>query len=60
MKLIWTVHALDELEQTFSYLEQNFTERECRRLAQRLELILKLVSKKSASFPEIKKIQKHS
>jgi len=52
MRVLWTDNALDELEQTFKYLEQNFSEREIRRLAKKIESILKLASKNPRLFPQ--------
>ena len=52
MRVLWTDNALDELEQTFRYLEQNFSEREIRRLARKIESTLTLLSKNPRLFPE--------
>ena len=46
-----TDRALDELKQTFGYLEQNFSEREIRRLAKKLESIFKLISNNPQLYP---------
>ena len=43
-KILWTDHALDELEKTIEYLEENWTERELRNLALEIEETLSLIS----------------
>ena len=37
-KIIWTHHALSELEDTIEYLEKNWTERELKNFSQELDL----------------------
>lgn len=34
-KVLWTDHALNELEKTIEYLEINFSEKELKRLAEK-------------------------
>jgi plasmid stabilization system protein ParE len=51
-KVVWTDNALDELRQTVSYLDQNFSEREVRKLAKRIESTLSLITTQPAMFPE--------
>jgi plasmid stabilization system protein ParE len=51
-KVVWTDHALDELRQTVSYLEENFSEREILRLANKIESILGLIATQPEMFPE--------
>lgn len=36
-KILWTDNALDELAQTIEYLEENFTDREIKKLASKVE-----------------------
>jgi len=36
-KIFWTNHALTELNQTFEYLEENFTQKELQRLSAEIE-----------------------
>ena len=48
-KILWTDHALDELEQTFGYLQLNFSEKEIGRLAYKIESVLQLI----LTFPEL-------
>lgn len=43
-KIKWTDHALSELKATYDYLEINWTERELRKLSNKIERTLKLVS----------------
>lgn len=56
-KFFWTDFALEELSQTISYLELNFTDKEIQKLAVNLEKILNLISENPNSFPvsDIKK-----
>lgn len=51
-KVVWTDHALDELRQTISYIEQNFSEREIQRLANKIESTLALIATNPTIFPE--------
>ncbi len=49
-KILWTDFALKELEKTIEYLEQNYTEKELRNLAAKLEEILSLLSQNPNLF----------
>lgn len=49
-KILWTEFALNELENTIEYLEANWTERELRNLAIKLEETLILISKNPTLF----------
>ncbi len=51
-KVHWTKHALDELAQTLEYLEKNFSEKEIKRLARKVESITELLSRHPKMFPE--------
>lgn len=55
--IFWTDFALNELEATITFLEENWTEKEIRNLAQKLEEILNLISQNPYLFQtsEIKK-----
>lgn len=44
-KILWTDHALSELETTFEYLAQNWTSKEITRLVLKIEHIVELISK---------------
>jgi plasmid stabilization system protein ParE len=60
-KIIWTDHALFELESTYQYLENNFTEDVLVNLSNQIEEIIELISKNPVSFPfciEFKEIRK--
>ena len=50
-KIVWTDHALSELEQTIEYLEKYWTERELRIFATKLDHTLELISKTPKLFP---------
>jgi plasmid stabilization system protein ParE len=54
-KLLWSDNALEELRRTFAYLEENFTDREIRRLATKLEFALKLIVQNPLTFPKSEK-----
>ena len=44
-KIVWNDFYLDELQKTITHLEENWTEKELRKLAIRLENTLILISK---------------
>lgn len=48
----WTDNALDELAQTIDYLENNFTDREIRKLALKIENTIELISQNPNIFPK--------
>jgi len=50
-KILWTDHALNELANTYKYLELNFTERELRELSKGIDKTLKLISQNPDLFP---------
>ncbi len=50
-KIIWTVHALNELKVTFEYLENKWTNREMSKLANEIDKILNLISNNPKLFP---------
>lgn len=43
-KILWTDHALDELQKTIDFLEENWTEKELRNLAIKSEETITLIS----------------
>lgn len=51
-KIHWTDNALDELAQTIGYLEENFTDKEIRRLALKIESTTELISQNPNIFPK--------
>lgn len=53
-KIFWTTNALQELNQTIEYLEENFSEKELKRLAQKIETTLQLISLNPDLFPKSK------
>lgn len=50
-KILWTDHALDELKDTYEYLQIHFTERELRKLSVEIDRTLKLISQNPSLFP---------
>lgn len=51
----WTTNALFELNTTYSYLRQNFTPKEIKKLSIKIESTLKLISKNPLIFPSSQK-----
>ena len=49
-KILWTDNALKELENTIEYLEENWTDRELRNLALKLEETLAYISQNPNLF----------
>ena len=49
-KILWTAFALKELEKTIEYLEENWTEKELRTLAESIEEKLALISQNPNLF----------
>lgn|SRR5690606_27731233 len=49
-KILWTDHALTELQNTIEYLEKNWTEKELRNFAHELDHIMELISKNPYLF----------
>ena len=43
-KIQWTEFALDELDKTIEYLQENFTDKEIKKLAAKIESVLELIS----------------
>lgn len=50
-KVLWTDHALEELGQTIEYLEINWTERELRKFATKLDHTIEIAAKNPEIFP---------
>ena len=50
-KIYWTDSALEELENTYHYLEVNWTEREIKSLSMEIERVLHLISDNPKIFP---------
>ncbi|NML59132.1 type II toxin-antitoxin system RelE/ParE family toxin [Chryseobacterium cheonjiense] len=49
-KVFWTPHALEELEKTIEYLHNNFTDKEIRRLAHKIESSIEIISQNPFIF----------
>jgi len=43
-KIQWTEFALDELDKTIDYLQENFTDKEIKKFASKIESVLELIS----------------
>jgi plasmid stabilization system protein ParE len=50
-KILWTKHALNELSDTYKYLELHFTKSELKKLSTELDRTLKLISQNPYLFP---------
>jgi plasmid stabilization system protein ParE len=57
-KIFWTNHALRELQSTFEYISENWTEKELNILASKIEKNLYLISINPSLFPQ-SEFQKH-
>jgi plasmid stabilization system protein ParE len=55
-KILWTDHALSELNKTIEYLEENWTDKELGHLSWELEHTIELISKN----PEIFQVSKRN
>ncbi|MEO6882989.1 MAG: type II toxin-antitoxin system RelE/ParE family toxin [Bacteroidia bacterium] len=51
-KIFWTNNALEELRKTIDYLQQNFSDKEVRKLAIRIESATELISQNPWLFPK--------
>lgn len=51
-KILWTDQAIYELKETVEYLENNWTEKELRKFAAKLDHTIELISKMPEIFPE--------
>lgn len=49
-KILWTNHALSELENTIEYLEEYWTERELKNFSKELDHTIELISKNPKLF----------
>jgi plasmid stabilization system protein ParE len=49
-KILWTNHALLELEMTINYLENNFSNKQIEKLVQKIENIISLISQNPFLF----------
>lgn len=49
-KIRWTDAALEELQQTLNYLEENFSENEIQKLARKIETTTQLISQNPLIF----------
>ncbi|PTT78500.1 MULTISPECIES: type II toxin-antitoxin system RelE/ParE family toxin [unclassified Chryseobacterium] len=58
--ILWTPNALEELEQTIEYLQLHFTDKEIKKLVQKIESLIEIISQNPFIFPisESKNIHK--
>ncbi len=54
-RIAWTSHALNELKETFNYLETNWTKKEIKKLSHEIERTLELISINPELFPKTRK-----
>ncbi len=50
--IFWTPNTLSELEQAIEYLQNNFTDKEIKKLVHKLESITEIISKNPNIFPK--------
>jgi plasmid stabilization system protein ParE len=50
--IFWTPNSKNELKKTIEYLEQNFTNKEIKKLVQKIENISELISQNPNVFPK--------
>jgi plasmid stabilization system protein ParE len=50
--IFWTPNALSELEDTIEYLQKNFTDREIRKLVDKIEHLTETISHNPHLFPK--------
>lgn len=51
-RVLWTDHALTELEETITYLQLSFTDAEIARLAKAIELTIGNIARNPTMYPE--------
>jgi Txe/YoeB family toxin of Txe-Axe toxin-antitoxin module len=58
--ILWTPNSLEELEQTIEYLQFHFTDKEIKKLVQKIESLIEIISQNPFIFPisESKNIHK--
>jgi len=52
--IVWSKRASHNLDLIITYLEQNWTEKEVKKFAQKLERCIHILEKNPAAFPETK------
>lgn len=57
-EIFWTSNALQELNETIEYLEENFSEKELKKLAHKIESTLQLISINPDLFPKANNIHR--
>lgn len=50
-KIFWTDNALSELNETYKYIEREFTEKELENLFVEIDMVINLISKNPELFP---------
>ena len=50
-KILWTDLAIEELEETIKYLEEDFSQKEIKKLAKEIERVINLISQNPTIFP---------
>ncbi|MDR2205294.1 MAG: type II toxin-antitoxin system RelE/ParE family toxin [Flavobacteriaceae bacterium] len=58
-KIVWTDFALEELRQTIEYLENNFSDKEIKKLAEKIESTLQIISENLDIFPKSESTKIH-
>lgn len=55
-KIEWTTNSLNELRETFEYLELNWTDKEISKLSRKIENTINLISQNPEIFPISEKL----
>lgn len=50
-EILWTDHALFELNEIYEYLEEKFTTKELQKLSAEIEFVIELISRNPELFP---------
>ena len=53
-EILWTSYALQELAETYEYLETYFSEKELQKLSKEIASVLRLISQNPELFPDHK------
>jgi len=51
--VVWTYHALQELKETITYLEENFSDKELNALAKEIEATIQLIKLNPRLYPSL-------
>ena len=58
-KVVWTDHALFELQDTLQYLEKNFSAKELQNLSRKIEHTVSLIAQNPNIFSKVESLEIH-